>query len=100
MEKKVYCCDYCRKICEPTPDYVVPDFSIEENYARNKSGAKLLKIDRTRIAPKQVDICPSCQNKIARMSNLLRYVMVDVNQMEKNIYETFMKATTRGIPEP
>lgn len=99
MEKKAYCCDYCRRDCEHTPDYVMPDFETQTEFAF-RNGVKLAKFDRTRIVPKQVDICPSCQNKIARMANLLRYVMVDVDQMEMNIYETFMKATTKGIPEP
>lgn len=72
----------------------MPDFETQTEFAF-KNGVKLAKFDRTRIAPKQVDICPSCQNKITRMANLLRYVMVDVDQMEKNIYETFMKSTTR-----
>lgn len=77
----------------------MPDFETQTEFAF-RNGVKLAKFDRTRIAPKQVDICPSCQNKIARMANLLRYVTIDVYQMEKNIYEMLMKSTTKSIPEP
>lgn len=99
MEKKIYCCDYCRRNCEHTPDYVLPDFKTQTEYAFH-NGVKLAKFDRRVVTTKQVDICSSCQNKIARMANLLRYVMVDVDQLEKNVYETLMKASTKGIPEP
>lgn len=96
MEKKAYCCDYCRRDCEHTHDYVMPDFETQTEFAF-RNGVKLAKFDRTRIAPKHVDICSSCQNKIARMANLLRYVMVDVDQMEKNIYESNNKRYSRTI---
>lgn len=99
MEKKIYCCDYCRKDCEHTPDYVLPVFETKSEFAF-RNGVKLAKVDKTVVVPKQVDICPDCQDRIATITNILNYVAVDVKALEKSIYEGFMKSSTKGNPEP
>lgn len=99
LEKKIYCCDYCRNGCEHTQDYVLPVFETKSEFAF-RNGVKLAKFDRTVTTPKQVDICPDCQDKIARITNVLNYVTVDVKALEKSIYESFMKASTKSNPEP
>lgn len=92
-------CDYCGKKMYSTTDYVLPVIETRAEYAI-KNDYKLAKVDIHEINPRRRNICSTCVNKIARLTNLMRYVEIDVDAMENNIYETLMKMSTKGIPEP
>ena len=90
MEKKIYQCDYCGKECNPTPDYVLPELDYTTSYAI-KNGSKIAAFTMLATKPKQVDICSTCSDRIARMANLLRYADINiVDAWEKTIYDAFM----------
>lgn len=92
-------CDYCGKRIYSTTDYILPVVETRTEYAF-KNNCKLAKVDIPEINPRRRDICGTCVNKIARLTNLMKYVEIDVDAMENNIYETLMKMSTKGIPEP
>lgn len=62
IEIEKYYCEYCGKECNHT-EYIVPSF-IEIKINSEMIGNKFETLE-----PKQVDICPTCQNKIAIMLN-------------------------------
>lgn len=66
-----YYCDYCGNECDSTPDLVLP--TIEDmKYFATYRGVKLYEFtDGKKIVAKQVDVCPECQVKIAKILNTL-----------------------------
>lgn len=83
-----YYCDYCGKECEHTPQYVFP--SLEEttvDACSPRDGNVLKRIIYASPHAKQKDICPKCQDQIAKLINLLHYADFIGDDMEKMIYE-------------
>lgn len=97
-KENIILCDYCGRKMYSTTDYVLPVIEVRTEYAF-KNNYKLAKVDIPEINPRR-DICSTCVNKIARLTNLMRYVEIDVDAMENNIYKTLMSVSTNGIPEP
>lgn len=97
MEKisKSYYCDYCGERCEHT-EFVLPEKG-EDNieWIKDGLGNKIQPIYYPNILSKQVDICPSCQNIIARIVNLIRYVNINADKIEEDVYISFKKASTK-----
>ena len=95
MEKikqiKTYYCDYCGKQCDSTPLYVLP--SLESDYAKDSSGNKLVRFGES-VHTKQKDICPGCQNEIARFLNLMKYATVKIDDVEKVVFDNFNKVVS------
>ena len=64
----------------------------ERKAAKEKKEAKKSK---TNIS-KQVDICPSCQNIIARIVNLMRYVNINADKIEEDVYISLKNASIKN----
>lgn len=83
-----YYCDYCGKECEHTPELVLP---VKE---KNKDFMFIGHPDVPtieKIVAKQRDICPECQNQIAKLVNLLHYADFAGSDMEKMVYVLLKK---------
>lgn len=88
-----YYCDYCGKECEHTPEYVLP--SLQETMVDACSpgdGSVLRGITYASPHAKQKDICPKCQNQIAKLTNLLHYADFIGDDMEKMVYVLLKKS--------
>ena len=98
MEKisKSYFCDYCGERCEHT-EFVLPEKG-EDNveWIKDGLGNKIQPIYYPNIFSKQVDICPSCQNTIARIVNLIRYVNINADKIEEDVYISLKNTSTRN----
>ena len=98
MEKisKSYYCDYCGERCAHT-EFILPEKG-EDNieWAKDKFGNKIMPFHYPNIFSKQVDICPSCQNTIARIVNLMRYVNINAYKIEEDVYVSLKNASTKN----
>ena len=97
MEKvsKSYFCDYCGKGCTHT-EFILPEKGEDiVEYVKDRIGNKIMSLYHTNILSKQVDICPSCQNTIARIVNLMRYVNINVDEIEEDVYVSLKNASTK-----
>lgn len=77
MEKQLvkYECDFCGRECNKS-DYIIPVYDTETFIAKNSSGSKVAKFDKTKIISQRVDVCPMCEKTLAEMINLSRFVNV------------------------
>lgn len=92
MKQEVYCCDYCGKECEHT-DYILPVIEIDTEYAKDGYGNKLAKLNIDKVVPRQVDICPECQETIARLTRIMKYA--DVKVIEDNLVDAFVNSISK-----
>ena len=69
-----YFCDFCGEECEGT-NFVFPEMSRTEAY--DLISGKTLKAIDCVITKKEVDICPKCQEKIARLLEFIKYTEID-----------------------
>ena len=65
-------------------------------WAKDKFGNKIMPFHYPNILSKQVDICPSCQNTIARIVNLMRYVNINADKIEEDVYISLKNASTKN----
>ena len=97
MEKisKSYFCDYCGERCAHT-EFILPEKG-EDNveWAKDRFGNKIMPFHYPNILSKQVDICPSCQNTIARIVNLMRYVNINADKIEEEVCISLKNASTK-----
>lgn len=98
-KENIILCDYCGKRMYSTTDYILPVIETRTEYAF-KNDCKLAKVDIHEINPRRRDICSTCVNKIVRLTNLMKYVEIDVDAIENNIFEALMSISTKGISEP
>ena len=98
MEKvsKTYYCDYCGKECAHT-DFILPEKG-EDNVEEVKDfhGNKIKSFRYPNIISKQVDICPACQNTIARLINVMRYVNINADKIEEEVYISLKNSNTKN----
>lgn len=78
-----YYCDYCGKECEHTPEFTLP--VKEKNKDLMFMGEPNIPTIE-KIVAKQKDICPKCQDQVAKLINLLHYADFVGNDMEKMVY--------------
>ena len=93
---KSYYCDYCGERCAHT-EFILPEKG-EDNveWAKDRFGNKIMPFHYPNILSKQVDICPSCQNTIARIVNLMRYVNINADKIEEDVYISLKNASTKN----
>ena len=93
---KSYYCDYCGERCAHT-EFILPEKG-EDNveWAKDRFGNKIMPFHYPNILSKQVDICPSCQNTIARIVNLMRYVNINTDKIEEDVYISLKNASTKN----
>ena len=92
---KSYFCDYCGERCAHT-EFILPEKG-EDNveWAKDRFGNKIMPFHYPNILSKQVDICPSCQNTIARIVNLMRYVNINADKIEEEVCISLKNASTK-----
>lgn len=87
MEKvsKTYYCDYCGKECAHT-EFILPEKG-EDNvvWVKDNFGHKVMRHRYPNILSKQVDICPACQNTIARLVGVMRFVNINADKIEEDV---------------
>lgn len=86
---ETYHCDYCGKECEHI-DYVLPVIEYDIEYAKDSNGKKIVALDVPVVNPKNVDICPKCQDIIARFTRIMKYTDVKINEIEDSVFKAFI----------
>jgi len=102
MEKKkeiyTYYCDYCGKECEHT-DITVPSLEYESVYAMNND-VKAAEFSKEILEIKQKDVCPKCQEEIAKFLRLMKYTTVKIDNVEKTVFDNFNKMVSGCEKKP
>lgn len=88
-EVSTYYCDYCGKECEHT-DITLPSLEYETEYAMNNN-IKLAEFSREILEIRQKDMCPKCQEEIAKFLRLMKYATVKIDDVEKVVFDNFNK---------
>lgn len=90
-------CDCCKneiKEEHKNNKFILPVRLIEEEICEFQ-GKELLRTNFDRgIRPTEVDICPKCQNKIAKFFNMLGYVDINMDKIELEIFDKFKESVS------